>query len=110
MEHLSLKIRILRMLGNFFVVQFKKKTDLYYHAYQFEHGFLDTEIKKLKNRIGFLTFKQNRFEKELNSLKTKISSVVFGSKKLFKSQYTKDEYKNEHSAWVKNGINPDTIK
>ena len=30
----------------------------------------------------------------------KISSVVFGSKKLFKSQYTKDEYKNNHSAWV----------
>ena len=91
----------IKMLGNFFVVQFKKKTDLYYHAYHFEHGFLDTEIKKLENRIGFLIFKQNRFEKELNSLKMKISSVVFGSKKLFKSQYTKDEYVNDHSAWAR---------
>ena len=62
---------------------------------------MDTEIKKLESRIGFLTFKQNRFEEELKSLKMKISSVVFGSKKLFKSQYTKDEYVNDHSAWVK---------
>ena len=63
----------------------------------FRHSFLDTEIKKLENRIGFLIFKQNRFEKELNRLKMKISSVVFGSKKLFfKSQYTKDEYVNDH--------------
>ena len=46
-------------------------------------------MKKLKNRIGFLTFKQNRFEQELKQLKTKVSSVVFGLKKLFKAQYTK---------------------
>ncbi|MFS0779245.1 hypothetical protein ABC255_25025 [Neobacillus sp. 3P2-tot-E-2] len=31
----------LNKMGNFFVVQFKKKTDIYYHAYQFENGFLD---------------------------------------------------------------------
>ena len=78
----------------------KRKTDLYYHAYHFEHGFLDTEIKKLENRIDFLIFKQNRFEKELTSLKMKISSVVFGSKKLFNSKYTKDEYVDDHSAWA----------
>ena len=73
---------------------------MYYHAYQFEHSFLDVEIKRIKSRIGFLTFRKNRFEEELKRLKTKISSVVFGSKKLFKSQYTKEEYKNNHSAWV----------
>ena len=27
--------------------------------------------------------------------------MVFGSKKLFKSQYTKEEYKNKHREWVK---------
>ena len=91
----------IKKLGNYFVVQFKKRTDLYSHAYQFEHVFLETEMKKLKNRIGFLTFKQNRFEQELKQLKTKVSSVVFGSKKLFKSQYTKDQYKRDHTAWVK---------
>ena len=87
--------------GNFFVVEFKKQTNIFYHAYQFEHSYLDVEIKLLKSRIGFLTFKKNRFEEELKDLKTKVSSVVFGSKKLFKSQYTKDEYKNKHEEWVK---------
>ena len=86
--------------GAFFVVRFKERTDLYDHAYQFEHSFLDVEIKRINSRIGFLTFKKNRFEEELKRLKTKISSVVFGSKKLFKSQYTKENYKNDHSAWV----------
>ena len=86
--------------GALFVVRFKERTDLYYHAYQFEHSFLDVEIKRINSRIGFLTFRKNRFEEELKRLKTKISSVVFGSKKLFKSQYTKEEYKNNHSAWV----------
>jgi IS605 OrfB family transposase len=86
--------------GAFLVVQFKDRTDLSFHAYQFEHSFLDVEIKKLKSRIGFLTFKLNRFEEELKRLKTKVSSVVFGSKKLFKFQYTKEEYQNDHSSWV----------
>ena len=82
-----------------------------YHAYQFEHGYLDVEIKRLKSRVGFLTFKQNRFEDELNSLKMKVSSVVFGSKKLFKSQYTKEEYKSKHAAWARKvGSISDTIK
>lgn len=91
----------IKKMGNYFVVPFKKQTNLYDHAYQFEHGFLDTEIKRLKSRMGFLTFKQNRFEEELKQLKTKVSSAVFGSKRLFKSQYTKDEYKNHHSSWVR---------
>jgi hypothetical protein len=38
--------------GNFFVVHFKKKTDIYYHAYQFEHHYLDIQLKVLKNRLG----------------------------------------------------------
>lgn len=88
--------------GNFFVVRFKKKTDIYYHAYQFEHGYLDGEMKKLKTKIGFLTFKLHRFEQELKDLKTKVSSVVFGTKKLFKAQHTSEKYKDKdsHAEWL----------
>lgn len=66
--------------GNFFVVNFKHRTDLYYHAYKFEHHYLDIQIKKARNKIGFLTLKQNRRLEELKQLKTKVSSVVFGTK------------------------------
>ena len=85
--------------GNFFVVNFKHRTDLYYHAYEFEHHYLDVQIKKLKNKIGFLTFKQNRRLEELKQLKTKVSSVVFGTKKRFKSQFTVEKYSNNHRQW-----------
>jgi IS605 OrfB family transposase len=88
-------------LGYFFVVQFKKKTYLYYHSYQFEHEYLDKEINRLKTRIGFLTFKLNKYNEQLRTLKTKVSSVVFGSKKLFKSQFTIDTFKNDHKQWSK---------
>ncbi|MCQ6278614.1 IS200/IS605 family accessory protein TnpB-related protein [Bacillus sp. EB600] len=88
-------------VGSFFAVTFKKKTDIYYHAYQFEHEYLDREIKKLKTRIGFLSLKLHKYEKQLKKLKTDIRSVVFGSKKLFKSQYTKNEFKDNHQLWVK---------
>ena len=37
--------------GNFFVVEYKKRTDLYYHAYQFEHEYLDWQIESLKHRL-----------------------------------------------------------
>ncbi|WP_246202593.1 IS200/IS605 family accessory protein TnpB-related protein [Virgibacillus doumboii] len=84
---------------NFFVVNFKKKTDIYYHAYQFEHTYLDPAIHQLQTRIGFLTSKRIRKEEELKQLRTHISSVVFGSKKLFKSQYTKQCYIDDHETW-----------
>lgn len=90
-----------QQIGDFFVVKWKEKTDLYQHAYQFEHEYLDVQLKKLKAKIGFLTFKLHRFEEELKRLKTKVSSVTFGSKKLFKSQFTIETYRNDHASWVK---------
>ena len=57
--------------GNFFVVQFKNRTDIYYHAYQFEHQYLDVQINKLKSRIGKLVFRLDRLQKQIKSLKTK---------------------------------------
>ncbi|PAV29437.1 hypothetical protein CIL05_11255 [Virgibacillus profundi] len=89
-------------IGNYYAVCFKKQTDIYYHAYEFEHNYLDPNIKELKTRIGFLTSKLNRLEEELKQLETGVPSAVFGSKKLFKSQYTKEHYFNDHETWQKN--------
>jgi chromosome segregation ATPase len=78
--------------GNFFVVEFKKKTDLYYHAYQFEHQYLDAQLKALESRLGRLEFRLDRLKKQLHSLKRNVKSVVFGGKKLFKGQHTLNHY------------------
>jgi hypothetical protein len=56
-------------------VSYKKKTDLYNHAYQFEHEYLEKEMKRIR--------------------------VTFGSKKIFKSQYTINTFKNDHQLWLK---------
>ena len=86
--------------GNYFVVQYKEKTDIYYHAYQFEHTYLDPAINQLKTRIGFLTSKLNKKQAELEQLKTCIPSAVFGTKKLFKSQNTQESFINNHTEWL----------
>ncbi len=70
--------------GNFFVVQFKYRTDIYYHAYQFEHQYLDVQISKLKSRVGKLAFRLDRLQKQITSLKKNNRSVVFGSKNFSK--------------------------
>lgn len=85
--------------GNFFVVQYKKKTDLFYHAYQFEHEYLDVQINYLRSRLGLLEFRIDRLHKQLSALKNNIKSVVFGSKKLFKSQHTIPRYQDNHPLW-----------
>ncbi|MGM0900691.1 MAG: IS200/IS605 family accessory protein TnpB-related protein [Bacillota bacterium] len=85
--------------GSFFVVQFKKKTDIYYHEYQFEHEYLDMEIAFLKSRLGRLNFRLDRLRKLLASLEKNTKSVVFGGKKLFKRQHTLEQYKINHSLW-----------
>ena len=36
---------------------------------------------------------------ELIQLKTKVSSVVFGTKKRFKSQFTMEKYSKNHKQW-----------
>ena len=86
--------------GNLFVVQFKYRTDIYFHAYQFEHQYLDVQISKLKSRIGKLVFRLDRLQKQITSLKKNDRSVVFGSKKLFKGQYTLPKYQDDHGLWV----------
>ena len=84
--------------GKYFVVQFKRKNDIYYHAYQFEHVYLSPEISKLKSRLSRLNFRLDRLEKLLSSTEKNTKSVVFGGKKLFKGQHTVAKYK-DHELW-----------
>jgi IS605 OrfB family transposase len=87
--------------GTLFAVHGKKKTDLYYHAYAFEHGYVDVHIKRLQTKLGFLAGKLHRLEDKQKYLRTEVASVVFGSKKRFKSQYTIERYQQRHRLWVK---------
>lgn len=89
-----------QQMGQYFVVQFKKITDIYYHAYQFEHEYLDVRIRELRSRLGRLEFRLDKLQKLLHSLKNKVSSAVFGSKKLFKAQHTVEKYMENHKLWV----------
>ena len=52
--------------GRLFVVQFNNKTDIYDHAYEFEHQYFDVQIKGLKSRLGKLNFRLDRLQKQLN--------------------------------------------
>ncbi|MEH7457618.1 IS200/IS605 family accessory protein TnpB-related protein [Bacillus sp. JJ1127] len=88
-----------QQMGRYFVVQFKKRTDLYYHAYQFEHTYIDPEIKHLQSKLRKLRFRFDRLQKQLDSLTNKVSSAVFGSKKLCKAQHTVEKYKEDHQLW-----------
>ncbi|UNC91729.1 hypothetical protein [Candidatus Contubernalis alkaliaceticus] len=37
---------------------------------------------------------------KLEKLKSRLTGATFGTKKLFKAQYTKKEYINDHSKWL----------
>ncbi|MBU8686489.1 IS200/IS605 family accessory protein TnpB-related protein [Priestia megaterium] len=69
------------------------------NTYLFEHQYLDVAIKRLKEKIGRLAHRLFRLEGKKEKLITHISSVVFGSKKLFKHQFTKKEFAQDHSSW-----------
>ncbi|MED3883964.1 IS200/IS605 family accessory protein TnpB-related protein [Priestia aryabhattai] len=69
------------------------------NTYLFEHQYLDVAIKRLKAKIGRLTHRFFRLEGKKEKLTTYISSVVFGSKKLFKHQFTKKEFMQDRLSW-----------
>jgi len=74
---------------------------IWMNAYLFEHRYLDVTIKRLKAKIGRLEHRLFRLEAKKDKLTTHISSVVFGSKKLFKHQFTKKEFVQDHQSWKK---------
>ncbi|WP_235607988.1 IS200/IS605 family accessory protein TnpB-related protein, partial [Bacillus cereus] len=85
--------------NNIFGVSRKNDTLIWFSEYLFEHQYLDVQIKGTKAKIGRLLHRQFRLEQKLVSYQAYIPSVVFGSKKLFRSQFTKDEMVQNHDKW-----------
>lgn len=85
--------------NNIIAVSRKKDTLIWFSEYLFEHQYIDVQIKWTKAKIGRLMHRQFRLEQKLVSYQAHIPSVVFGSKKLFRSQFTKDEMMQNHDKW-----------
>lgn len=85
------------------VYDFKKK--IYYNLYDYEYIILRPYIKRLKNRLSKLEYGLNIQQNKLVNLNNRIKTSCFGSNKLFKSQFTLDEYKNNHTLWYKEYYN-----
>ncbi|MEK7021525.1 IS200/IS605 family accessory protein TnpB-related protein [Bacillus sp. FSL K6-6038] len=77
----------------------KKDTLIWLNEYLFEHQYLDVQMKRIQAKIGLLTHRQYRLNQKLTSYKTHIPSAVFGSKKLFRSQFTTREFVRNHDKW-----------
>ncbi|PHB17417.1 transposase [Bacillus pseudomycoides] len=77
----------------------KEDTLIWLNKYLFEHQYLDVQIKRIQAKIGRLTHRQYRLKQKLASYKTHIPSAVFGSKKLFRSQFTIEEFVQNHDKW-----------
>ena len=74
----------------------KKVIQTFNNLYDFE-CFVDTEIKKLKARIGQLDFRKDKLQTELNKLTSKnyIPNIQFGGKKLCKQSKIDKKKKKE---------------
>ncbi|CAI8837586.1 IS200/IS605 family accessory protein TnpB-related protein [Bacillus sp. IT-79MI2] len=77
----------------------KKDTLIWLNEYLFEHQYLDVQIKRIQAKIGLLTHRQYRLTQKLTTYKMNVPSSVFGSKKLFRSQFTIDEFVRNHDKW-----------
>jgi IS605 OrfB family transposase len=85
--------------GNFFVVEYKKETKLFYNGYLFEHVYLEPKIKFIRAQLGRFQTKLNRYQQQLEKLKTTFHGACFGTKDLFKAQHTVDRYIKNHKVW-----------
>jgi IS605 OrfB family transposase len=85
--------------NNLITLQLKHQTLKWSNEYLFEHQYVDIQLKQTKARIGHLLNRQKRLEQKLTSYITHIPSAVFGSKKLFKSQFTNEAYQQNHKKW-----------
>jgi IS605 OrfB family transposase len=82
-------------------LELKNKSLIWMNSYLFEHRHLDVKMKRTKAKIGRLTHRLDRLKQKKMKLKEHIPSAVFGGKKLFKQQFTKEEFIKEHEAWRK---------
>ncbi|CAI8736035.1 transposase [Bacillus pseudomycoides] len=85
--------------NNIIFLSRKEDTLIWLNEYLFEHQYLDVQIKRIQAKIGLLTHRQFRLTQKLASYKTHIPSAVFGSKKLFRSQFTIDGFVRNHDKW-----------
>jgi IS605 OrfB family transposase len=79
----------------------KNRSLIWMNSYLFEHRYLDVKMKRTKAKIGRLKHRLYRLEQKKMKLKEHIPSAVFGGKKLFKQQFTKEELIKDHEAWRK---------
>ncbi len=83
-------------------IRYKKYTRIFFNAYDFEHQYLRPQIKQLKNRVKMVEFGLNRKPQKLEKIKKSyLSGATFGSKKLFKAQFTNEKYIDNHDMWLK---------
>ncbi len=82
-------------------LQQKQQCLIWFNTYLFEHQYVDQELKYRKAKMGRMEHRLFRLEQKKEKLKTHIPSVVFGSKKRFKQQFTKEEYVHDHASWRK---------
>ncbi|MTI86082.1 MAG: hypothetical protein FH756_19835 [Firmicutes bacterium] len=62
---------------------------IYNNLYDFEHTYLRPGIKNLKNRISMITHSVNLLRDKLARFETQLPGITFGTKKLFRAQFTK---------------------
>ena len=87
--------------GIFTVRRGQRKALTFDNDYLLEVRYIDPHVKELKNRISRIKDKQFKRTTKLASVIKKIKednpSICFGSKGVFKSQYTK--YEHDHENW-----------
>ena len=82
-------------------VDLKRKSLVFYNIYDFEKQYLRPEIRRLKNRAKLIKYSITRLEEKLGKLRSGfLKGCVFGTKDLFKKQFTVEEYRNNHDAWL----------
>lgn len=79
----------------FVEANYKNKT-IIYNMYDFEHALVAKKISRLTNKLNMIKRGINYKKQRLEKLKASIVKSCFGTKKLFKAQYT---LYNEHFAW-----------
>ena len=79
--------------------QKKDKILIWNNLFLFEHQFLDVQIKRIQAKLGRIRHRQQRLTEEKEKLSSTINSVVFGTKKLFKHQHSKEEYVKDQQLW-----------
>lgn len=92
---------IVRYESGIISVDFKKKSLIFFNVYDFENQYLCPEIKNLKNRVKLIKYSIARMERKLKKLQGGfMKGCVFGTKDLFKKQFTVDKYKDDHESWL----------